>query len=354
MTKASLSFGLLMLIFAGATNAFGQGAAAGQGLHRLTWPGKDWSVDVSVAPFTNTLEDSLKDGTGYLFVATLNRDNPAVGRILMLIIRVEAAKDKGSDRDVRDSAVKMLKKSEGVDAASVKPFEYKQIPVIKYAHTNPLAQFYFPYPGPPGAWKSAARGMEAFFVKDDVLITFRLNALALKKEDEQLFYAMLDSVKFTDTSNPVSSFDYYHKGKTLIRQKQYEQAAEHLHAALALEQKQRQLDDADWRKLIGHLLDIYAATGNRARVKELLDYGVSHDPTFPTFHLGLAIYYASLNDVDASIASLEKAYLYGKTERQSLLRFGPSSFWFDPMTHPAFEPFRKNEKFRKAVKAMKK
>jgi tetratricopeptide (TPR) repeat protein len=349
MIKMRPSFGLLMLMFACGANAFGQDEPGGRGLNRLTWPGKDWSADVSLAPFTNTLEDALSDDTSYLYIATLDRDNPAAGRILMLTIRMQAAKDKGSDRDARDSIVKRLKKSEGIDAASVKTFEYKQIPALRYTIANPLAQSYFPYPAPPGAMAGAGRGIEAFFVKDDVLLTFRLNGIALKKQDEQLFYAVLDSLKFTDTSTPSSSFDYFYKGKTLIRQKQYAEAAANLNIALGLERKRRQLDDAHWRNLIGHLLDIYSATGDRARVKELLDYGVGSDPAFPLFHLGLAYYYASQGDVDNTIAALERAYLYRKNDRRTA-----GWAWVEPLAHPAFEPFRKNEKFRKAVKGMKK
>lgn len=347
--KARLRFGLLTLLLAcAAGNASGQGAA-GQGLERLTWPGKDWSVDVSLPAFRITFEESLKDNAGYLFVATMNHDSQAARRIVMLTIRLEAAKVKGSDRDVRDSAAKMLIKSEGVDAASVKTFEYKQIPAIKYSIVNPMARAYSPYPAPLGALGAAGRGIEAFFVKDDVWIKFRLNGLSLKKQDEQLFYALLDSIRFTDTSTPSSSFDYLYKAKTLLRQKRYAEAVAQLNIALGLEQKQRQLDAVHWRKLLGYLLDIYSAAGDRANLKALLDYGVGNDPTFPLFHLGLAYYYADQGDMDNTIAALEKAYSYRNNDPWTT-----GWAWIDPMTHPSFQQFTKNEKFRKAVKVMKK
>lgn len=349
LSKARLRFGLLILLFACAADAFGQATTGGQGLQRLTWPGKDWSVDFSPAPFTNTPEESLKDDGGYLSVATLDRDNPAAKRAVMLTIRVEAATAVGSDRDVRDAAAKMFIKSEGVDAASVKTFEHRQIPALRYAIKNPMARLYSPYPAPPGSLSAAGHGIEAFFVKDDVWITFRLNALSLKKQDEQLFYAVLDSVKFTDTSVPSSSFDYFYKAKTLIRQKQYEQAAANLQIAFGLEQKQRQLDDAHRRSLIRMLLDIYTVAGDRASVKTLLDYGVANDPTFPLFHLGLAYHYAAQGELDNTIAALEKAHLHRNNDRRTA-----GWAWLDPLSNPAFERFRKDEKFRKAAKALRK
>jgi tetratricopeptide (TPR) repeat protein len=344
MTKARPRLVLLILFLACAADAYGQ-AAGGAGLHRLSWPGKNWSLDVSLAPFTILMEDSLRNGAGYFTIAGLNNDDPLPVNTLMLTVRMEAAKVKGTDADLRDAALKRLKNSGGLEGGSVKAFEYKQIPALKYSHSNTQVQPYFPYPIKHG---SSSRGVEAFFVKDDVWITFSLNALSLKKADEGLFYALLDSVKFTDTSTPSSSFDYLYRGIAHIRQKQYKEAAEQLNLALGLEQKQRQLDNANWRNLIGHLLDIYTAVGDKARVKELLDYGIGHDPTFPLFHLSLAIHHASVGDMDNTIASLEKAYLHRKNDRRTA-----GFSWVDPLTLPAFEAFWKNEKFRKAAKAMK-
>jgi tetratricopeptide (TPR) repeat protein len=347
MLKARPRLGWLILIFAVAGNAFGQGAS-GSGWHRLSWPGKDWSLDVSLAPYTVTLDDYSRDEGGYWFVATLRENDLTPDHIPMLIIRLEAAKDGGSATDLRDSIARRLKKSEGVNAGSVKTFEYKQFPALRYSIMNPLARMYSPYPVPPGGMAPMGRGMEAFFVKDDVLITFRLNAVALNKEDEQLFYRVLDSVKFTNTSTPVGSFDYLYRAKALIRQKQYAEALADLNTALGMERKQRQLDAAHWRKLIGHLLDIHSAAGDREQVKTLLDYGVANDPAYPVFQLGLAYYYAAQGDLDNTIAALEKAYVNRKNDR---LTAGWA--WIDPLTHPAFAQFKQNEKFRRAAKALK-
>jgi tetratricopeptide (TPR) repeat protein len=341
--RARLFVGLLVLISTGAHAAVGQ-ETSGRGLHRLSWPGKDWSLDVSLQNADVRLEDFLKDDLGFWLFASIDADGKSKRRPVMFRIRLETAKAKGSETDFRDFTVKNLKKADGVIGSSVKTFEYRQIPVVSYSMKNTLVMVYTPYPTPTGP---TARSLDAFFVKDDVWITFTMFAPSISKETEQWFYAVLDSVKFTDTAKPSSSFDFYYKGKFAIYQKQYQQAAEHLNTALNLELKQPQLDDEHWRKLLGHLVDIYTATGDKTRIKELLDYGVSRDPTFPLFHLALAQHYAARGDLDATLAALEKAYLYRKNDRHHAL-------WTDPMSHPAYEPFKKNEKFRKAVKAMKK
>ena len=355
MLKACLRCGLLILIFAGAANVSGQ-ATGGQGLHRLSSPGKDWSVDVTLPNFDITVDEFSDVDTGYWFLAFLDTTDKAKRRHFVLQIRLEPAQVSGDAVEVRDFRGRKLKQAAAINPSSVKTFEYKRIPGIKYAMGIVSLAGGSSYPAP-----ASMRSMDAFFVKDDVWITFSAMTPSLTKENEELFYTVLDSVKFTDTSHPSTSFDHYFKAKSLLHQKQYKQAAEHLTTALGLEQTQRQLDLAQWRSLIGHLLDIYTATGDHTRIRELLDYGVSLDPTFPLFHLALARHYASLGDMDATLAALEKAYQYRKHGRSTAsriapaaFRLDPNAFWIDPLSHPAFASFKKNEKFRKAVKDMKK
>lgn len=341
--KARLYFVLLIMLLACAGNAFGQGAR-GQGLRRLLWPDKDWSVDVAVPGFDVAVEDFVRNNSAYWLFATLRTDKTLKLNPVILRIQLEAAQTIGGATEFRDFAIKRYKKADGMRNASIKTFEYKQIPVIRYTMDFPAVPYSYPYSAPPA---SKMRGLDAFFVKDDVWITFSIHAVSLTKEEENLLYKVLDSVKFTDTSKPSTSFDYYYKAKSLIQQKQNTQAVEQLNLALDLEQEERRLDDEHWRNLIGQLFDYYFAAGDHARVRELLNYGIKLDPTFPLFHLSMAHHFTALDDVDNTIAALEKAYLYRKNDPRT-------AFWIDPLKHPSFERFRKNEKFRKAAKALKK
>ena len=161
------------------------------------------------------------------------------------------------------------------------------------------------------------------------------------------FNSLLDSLKFADTSAPSSSFDFYHRGRLLYLQKDYRGAAAALAAALELERKQRRLDLATWRSLVGDLADAYALTGDLARAKEVLDYAVESEPSNPFFHLALARYYGKVGDLDNAIAQLEKAAPFPK-------EVGLLQPRYDPERDPAFEKFRKDERFRKALKALRK
>ncbi|HEX8458809.1 MAG TPA: hypothetical protein VF656_16050 [Pyrinomonadaceae bacterium] len=332
------SCGLLLLLFACAGVVFGQGTSGGQGLYRLSWPGKDWALDVSLAGFDVTIEDMFTDdkARGYwLFSTATDKDKR---RALVLRIRLEPGAGQKTNTELRDFKLSKLKKDSGV--VGLKTFEYKQIPVVRYKFEAPTGFGFSPEANPK------MHNLEAFLVKDDIWITLMAFSLSVGKEDEGLFYKVLDSVKFTDTSNPLTSFDYFYKGRTYLLQGRQAQAAANFNLALSLEQKERRLDNTRRRILVGHLVDIYAAAGARARVRELLEYGISQDPTFPLFHLGLAHHYASEGDVAKTIAALEKAYQYRKNDRRT-------TFWIDPMKEPAFERFRKDETFRKAAKAMK-
>ena len=338
---------LLPLVFmaAFAVRAFAQEGGVGGGgpeLYRLALPGKDWALDVSLPDFEVGLEDLLLSGElGYGLFTTLRADDKSKSPMVLLRIRLEAAKIKGGDAELRDFAAKKLNKSDGV--TGVKFFEYKQVPGVRYSMENQARFLYFPNSAPPGP---SARGVEAYMARDDVWITFSVLSFSRAKLDERLLHSVLDSAKFADTSTPSTSFDHYYKAQSLIHRKQFTQAAAHLGAALALEQKQRRLATGHWRNLIGQMLDVYAASKDEGRAKELLDYGVKLDPTFPQFHLRLAQHYASLDDVDKVIDSLRTAHLHRQADRRL-------AFWFDPLKHPAFERFKTNEKFRRAVKAMK-
>jgi tetratricopeptide (TPR) repeat protein len=193
----------------------------------------------------------------------------------------------------------------------------------------------------------AGRAMQAFLARDDVWVSVVVSGQEAGAREEALLHTLLDSLKFTDTSSPTNSFDFYHKGRLLYLRKDYRRAAEALSAGLDLERRERRLDKASWRNLVINLVDSYAASRELARAKAVLDFGVAEDPTNPVFHMALARYHAMQNDLDNAIASLEKAYL--NRDRRAL-----AAMPLDPLRDPAFERFRKDERFRKAVKTLKK
>jgi len=244
-----------------------------------------------------------------------------------------------SDVALRDSRIGQLIKKGTVDKSSVKNFEYQHILASKFLIDNKDSS-------PYEILHVRLRVLEAYLAKDNTWITIMVSAKELKEGDEEAFYAVLDSVRIVETSNPVTSFDYYQIGHALILQKQFQSAIGPLTTALSLEQSTRRLNQEQWRTLVVDLVDSFGVTRNNSRAKELLDFGVSQDPNYPVFHFGLARYFALQGDLDNTISSLQRAF----PNQNSM---APSDQLRNPMSDPTFKVFWKNERFKKAVKDLK-
>ena len=262
----------------------------------------------------------------------------------MLTVTLDPAKAPGGAEAFRDYV--LGRATWRARAEGVKTSEYKQIPVARYRIA--LGSHLQLPPAPPTTTLyGAQRVAQAFLTRDDVWVGLALSGQEFGERDERFFHSLLDSLKFTDTSAPSTGFDFYHKGRVAYMLKDYRRASELLAAGFELEKRGRRLDRASWRNLVINLVDSYAAARELARAKEVLDFGVAQDPTNPVFHMALARYHAMHDDLDNTIASLERAYLNRESRYQAALLI-------DPLRDPAFERFRKDEKFRKAVKALKK
>lgn len=338
----------------------------GPDIHRLSLPGKLWALDVDLNGYRTSTDLFTDVPSALQYLAAVKTQgkskltmpegshniqlmaSPSTMRdhFAMLNITLEPTQIKGDATTLRAAVIEAYIKSKRTSKGHVKTFEYKQFPAAIYTLPNnyTIDEVVISFQGPP------AKILEAYLVQDDVLITFQFMAQPLKDEDEKLFYTLLDSVKITDTSHPASSFDYYQLGHALYLQKNYPQAVEALSRALVLEHQKRELNTAQWRSLVEDAADAYGAVGDRVRAKGIMEYGVNNDPAYPYFHLGLARLYASLGDLDNTIASLQQAYQHAKDWPKTSI-VGPLP---DPMFDTAFAAFKKNPKFREAVKAMKK
>ena len=350
-----------------ALNALGQQAAK-QPIYRLSLPDKNWALEVplgafygidvktdisnvnlSLSPlawFTGPVEQLSDDGREYLLIAFQKTRTKSSAAFARLAIRLRPASAGGGSLEARDLALKDLARKNYIKSSSLKTWEHGQIPIARYTTIRAYDAGNY-YTGPMPRVDSGPRNVEAYFVKDDVWITLTLTASPFDATEEELFYSLIDSVMFVDTSSPSSSFDYYQKGRVLFMNKEYFKATQALGAALALEQHQRQLDTAFWRDLVGKLADAYGAIVNRVQAREVLEYGINNDPTYPVFHMGMARLYASQGDVDGTLAALEKAAF-------NLKHGQPPKSLPDLNYDPAFARFMKIEKFRNALKAMKK
>jgi tetratricopeptide (TPR) repeat protein len=366
ISKLRATLGLVLL-----TLALAQGAAARQAearpLYRLWLPGERWALDLDLSAFNlpagntsaadaqkrpllfaGSTEHFSEDGNGLWLSSFGKPGGKSDSAPVFLLVKFTRALAPGTAADFRDYVLDNLSKKVSGNVRlkdSAKTSEYKGIPVARYAfvsETSVLSNFYLG----PNTITSSWRTLEAYQVRDGYWITVTLRARELKEREEALFNSLLDSLRVTDVSAPSTSFDYYHKGRVHFLTKDYERAVDALAVALTLEHKQRRLDQASWRDLVCNLIDSLARSGDVTRAKEAMDYAVAQDPNYPRFQLALARYYASVGDLDNTIAYLERAFRKDAAGEWPLLP--------DPKDDPAFERFRKDERFRKAVKGLKK
>ncbi|HEX5706921.1 MAG TPA: tetratricopeptide repeat protein [Pyrinomonadaceae bacterium] len=344
MLRRTLTCALMLL--ACATAAAAQ-TAHDRSVYRLSLPGKDWAVDLSLGGFEFVTEVVSDDG-GQVLIHAARRQKPGP---LMLFVALMPAKTQGGAADFMQHSLERLKKARLLDGTP-KTSEYKSLAVAKYKQTTsflPVALGSVLVPAEPLA--TPRHTISAYLVREDVWLHISLGATkSLKAEDETLFYSLLDSVSLTDTTRPAAtSLDHFYKGQQLYRRKEYEKALEHFRPALELEARERRLNEEAWRRLVWEASNAYAQTGRHDKTKEVFEYGLATDPTYTPFHYGLARMYANLDDLDNTIASLRKALAKREgDERRINLAMLP-----DPLKDPAFARFRKVEKFRKALKDLR-
>ncbi len=100
------------------------------------------------------------------------------------------------------------------------------------------------------------------------------------------------------------------EGSIFYRKNHYREAATYYQRALDLEKKKRTLSQDLWRVLVDNLAMSYGILGDLKKSKEVLEYGISQDPTYPNFYYILACTYAEMNDLDHTISNLKTAFDY--------------------------------------------
>ncbi len=88
----------------------------------------------------------------------------------------------------------------------------------------------------------------------------------------------------------------------------------------------------------------HGLTGDLKSAEEVLQYGVSQDPTYPAFYYNLACTYGERNDV----AGAMKYLLEGAKYRVNMI---PGEKWPDPRTDDSFKRFLNNPEFMKVAES---
>jgi len=119
--------------------------------------------------------------------------------------------------------------------------------------------------------------------------------------------------------------------------------------AAALEQLNRTQGyetSAAWRMLVSDLALSYAHVRQFDQAKATLDYGLSKDPQYWTFHYDMACLYAGTKDLDKVLAALRQADAY-KTH------INPGEVVPDPATDEWFKPYWEDASFKRTVAGLR-
>ena len=89
----------------------------------------------------------------------------------------------------------------------------------------------------------------------------------------------------------------------------------------------------------------YGISGDNKKAKEIFEYGLSKDDTYPMFYYNLACAYAEMKDLDNAIVNLKRAFEY----KENMI---PGEQMPNPETDDSFSRYLKSEKFRRVVEEL--
>jgi len=125
----------------------------------------------------------------------------------------------------------------------------------------------------------------------------------------------------------------------------YNDAIPYLTKALDLHKKHPTLSTTAWRILVDNLGMAYGMAGNLGKAKEIFEYGLSADSTYPMFYYLLADDYAEAGDEALAIQYLKRAYAH----RAHGI---PGETLPDPSTDDSFQRYMHDQKFQAALKEL--
>jgi tetratricopeptide (TPR) repeat protein len=148
-------------------------------------------------------------------------------------------------------------------------------------------------------------------------------------------------------SNASQVMNLMREGSAYYLKHDFENAIGPYQKALDLEKEKRTLNDKVWKVLIDNLGMAYGITGDLDKAKETFEYGISKEPDYPMFYYNMACTYGEKEDMEKAIEYLKLAF-----DRRENMIAGEKMP--NPATDSSFERFMKDEKFKAALKELKK
>jgi tetratricopeptide (TPR) repeat protein len=193
--------------------------------------------------------------------------------------------------------------------------------------------------------KISQKNVHAYLAGGDIWAEVHISKVEFKPEDQPKMDALVNSIKikpeYVNTSR-----DYWRLGMLAAGNKDYSKNQKYFQMALDLEKTSPRLDERALRVMIVQLGAIYGLSGDLAKAKETLEYGISRYPDYGQFHFTLACSYAGAHKMDKSLEELRLAYAApaGKYPEEPPIA--------DPLKMSCFSELAKQQKFVDEVKAI--
>jgi hypothetical protein len=300
-----------------------QSQAKGEsGLLSVNLQSRTWVIQMAAPGFVVTQNGTQSDGRRYV-LATNESSHSA------LSVTLEAVTGKATLDGCRDVFRGRTAPGAPFKLADISESRIGEMAVLEYlvpvANNAPVRQ----------------KNLFGCVVKDDVYADIHLSKVGFKDDDEPSLKAILSSAKFTDgTQSPNDSALLFKEGSAHFLKNEYDKAIGPYQNALDREKIAPALPVAQWRVLVDNLAMAYGVTGKSETSEQVLNYGVSKDPTYPMFYFLIADARAERNDLENTLRFLRLALKY----RENM---NSGEKLPDPLADDSFKRFYQNGEFKK-------
>ena len=298
-------------------------------------PGKAWALELDATGFTTRDNEIQPDGGRYYLAEN------AQTRIIVSVL-LETSKEPAQPGDCKKALEEKAKRNAAMASTHLRGVEYRE--------SGELQILEFVLPQLDGVPKNQ-KNIFACLIKDDVVVDIHISKLFFKPADQPLFDALLQSLHFVpreDSEKPVpagNSTVLFQEGSRYFLAHQYREAIAPYQQALEIEKSTPTLNKNLWRVLVDNLSISYGITGDLARARDTLNFGLSKDPDYPNFYYNLACVSADKGDPFGAEKNLKLAF----ERRENVI---PGETFPDARVDDSFQKFMLQKEFRQFLNSL--
>jgi hypothetical protein len=294
------------------------------GLLRVNLQNKTWFLQIATPGFVVTQNGTRPDGRRYVLAT-----NESSGSALS--ITLERVTGKATLDGCRDVFRGRTAPGTPFQLEDISESQIGDMAVLEYlipvANNVPVRQ----------------KNLFGCLVKDDVYADIHLSKAGFKDGDESSLRAILSSATLSESDQSLDDVALLFKeGSAHFLRNEYDKAIGPYQNALDREKKVSTLPVALWRVLVDNLAMAYGITGKLETAEQVLNYGLSKDPTYPMFYFLMADSCAERNDLENTLKFLRLALKF----RENM---NPGEKLPDPLSDDSFKRFYQNDEFKKVA-----